>query len=261
DKARMFQLVQRCCSQPPFKLQKLTGSRLLHFGKNKTSCSFPLIFHLHRDVSLLSRSSSFNRTSIYAAKLQAFHTSIPLLKKKKNQEPENQDPLRYRLASIKDSPKPALYLSLAGLIPFVSVPLAMAVQGTYYPELAFAQITYGAIVVSFLGGIKWGFAIPENSPAKPDWLNLANSVVPPLFAWQVFLFENVTHGAVLLVMGLGIALHYDLGLLPTYPAWFKALRVVTTLVAVVSLLATATLKMIASENQLINSTDRWKSTK
>ncbi|NXA51286.1 TMM69 protein, partial [Nothocercus julius] len=259
----MFQLVQRCCFQTPFKLQKLTGSRLLHFRKNKTSCSFPLIFHLHRDVSLLSRSPSFNRASIHAAKLQAFHTSIPLLKKKKTKEPENEDldPLQYRLASIKDSPKPALYLSLAGLIPFVSVPLVMAIQGTYYPELAFAQITYGAIVVSFLGGIKWGFAIPENSPAKPDWRNLANSVVPPLFAWQVFLFENVTHGAVLLVMGLGIALHYDLGLLPTYPAWFKALRVVTTLVAVVSLLATATLKMLASENQLRTARGRWQNTK
>ncbi|NXA31621.1 TMM69 protein, partial [Eudromia elegans] len=259
----MFHLVQRCCFQTPFKIQKITGSGLLHFRKNKTSCSSPLIFHQHRDVSLLSRSSSFNQTSIHAARLQAFHTSIALLKKKKPKEPENQDldPLRYRLASIKDSPKPALYLSLAGLIPLVSVPLAMAVQGTYYPELAFAQITYGAMVVSFLGGIKWGFAIPENSPAKPDWLNLANSVVLPLFAWQVFFFEDVTLGALLLVMGLGIALHYDLGLLPTYPAWFKALRVVTTLVAVVSLLATATVKMLASEKQLINSTDRWKNIK
>ncbi|XP_010223542.1 PREDICTED: transmembrane protein 69 [Tinamus guttatus] len=259
----MFRLVQRCCFQTPFRLQKLTGSRLLHFGKNKTSCSFPLIFHLHRDVSLLSRSPSFNQTSIYAAKLQAFHTSIPLLKKKKPKEPENKelDPQKYRLASIKDSPKPALYLSLAGLFPFVSVPLAMAVQGTYYPELAFAQITYGAMVVSFLGGIKWGFAIPENSPAKPDWRNLGNSVVPPLFAWQVFLYENLTCGALLLVMGLGIALHYDLGLLPTYPAWFKALRIVTTLVAVVSLLTTATLKMLASENLLKTSTVGWKNTK
>ncbi|NWJ10203.1 TMM69 protein, partial [Crypturellus undulatus] len=259
----MFRLVQRCCFRTPFKLQKLTGSRLLYSGKNKTSCSFPLIFHLDRDVSLLSRSLSFNRASVCAAKLQAFHTSIPLLKKKKTKEPENKnlDPLHYRLASIKDSPKPALYLSLAGLIPFVSVPLAMAIQGTYYPQLAFAQITYGAIVVSFLGGIKWGFAIPENSPAKPDWWNLANSVVPPLFAWQVFLFEDITCGAILVIMGLGIALHYDLGLLPTYPAWFKALRIVTTLVAVVSLLTTITLKMLASENQLINSTDRWKYTK
>ncbi|NXG28495.1 TMM69 protein, partial [Dromaius novaehollandiae] len=259
----MFHLVQRCCFQISFKLQKLTGPRLLQYGKNKTTCSSPLTLHLHRDVCLLSRSLSLNRASLYATKLQAFHASIPLLKKKPPKEPETKDldPTQYRMKSLKDSPKPALYLSLAGLIPFVSVPLVMAIQGTYYPELAFAQITYGAVIVSFLGGIRWGFAVPENSPAKPDWLNLANSTVPPLFAWQALLFKDVTHGAILLVMGLGIALHYDLALLPTYPGWFKALRIVVTVLAALSLIATATLKTIDSEKQQSNSTNTWKNTK
>ncbi|XP_062437065.1 transmembrane protein 69 [Rhea pennata] len=259
----MFHLVQRCFFQIPFKLQKLTGPRLLQYGKNKTTCSSPLILHLHRDVCLLSRSPSLNQALIHATKLQAFHTSIPILKKKTPKEPETKDldPMQYRMKSLKDSPKPALYLSLVGLIPFVSVPLVMAVQGTYYPELAFAQMTYGAVIVSFLGGIRWGFAVPENSPAKPDWLNLANSTVPPLFAWQALLFQSVTHSAILLIMGLGIALHYDLALLPTYPSWFKALRIVVTVLAVLSLLATLTLKTIDSEKQLSDSTNKWKNTK
>jgi len=164
------------------------------------------------------------------------------------------------MKSLKDSPKPALYLSLAGLIPFVAVPLSMAIQGTYYPELAFAQITYGAVTVSFLGGMRWGFALPEASPAKPDWLNLANSTVPPLFAWQALLFQDTTRGAVMLVMALGIALHYDISLLPTYPGWFKVLRVVGTVVMVLSLLATAMLKTM-SEEQLSNSRYKWQNTK
>ncbi|KFV84450.1 Transmembrane protein 69, partial [Struthio camelus australis] len=262
DKPSMFHLIRRCSFQIPFKLQKLTGPRLLQYGRNKTACS-SLILHLQRDVCLRSRSPSLDQASIHATKLQAFHTSIPLLKKKPPKEPETKalDPTQYSMKSLKDSPKPALYLSLAGLIPFVSAPLVMAIQGTYYPELAFAQITYGAIIVSFLGGIRWGFAVPENSPAKPDWLNLANSTVPPLFAWQALLFKDVTHGAILLVMGLGIALHYDLGLLPTYPSWFKALRIVVTVLAVVSLLATAALKTIDSEKQLSSSTNKCKNTK
>ncbi|KAM6397183.1 transmembrane protein 69 [Pluvialis apricaria] len=257
----MFPLIQRCCFHTPFKLQRSTGPRLLLYGKNKTTwCSLGL--RLQRDVCPLSRSPSLNPASVYATKLQAFHTSIPFFKKKTPKESETKDTgiLQQSMKSLKDSPKPALYLSLAGLIPFVSAPLLMAMQGTYYPELAFAQITYGAVTVSFLGGMRWGYALPEDSPAKPDWLNLANSTVPPLLAWQALLFKDVTHGAIMLVIALGIALHYDVSLLPDYPRWFKVLRVMGTVVMVLSLLATAALKAI-SEEQLSNSRNTWQNTK
>ncbi|NXL43788.1 TMM69 protein, partial [Podilymbus podiceps] len=258
DKASMFPLIQRCCFHRPFQLQKLTGPRLLLYGKNKITWS-SLGLRLQRDVCLRSRSPSLNPASVYAAKLQAFHTSLTFLKKKTPKASETKEPgvLRRSMKLLKDSPKPALYLSLAGLIPFVSMPLSMAILGTYYPDVAFAQITYGAVMVSFLGGMRWGFALPENSPAKPDWLNLANSTIPPLFAWQALLFKDTTHSAIMLVMALGIALHYDISLLPTYPRWFKVLRVVGTVVMVLSLLATAALKTV-SEEQLSNSRNKWQ---
>ncbi|XP_005151150.2 transmembrane protein 69 [Melopsittacus undulatus] len=256
----MIPLIQRCCFHTPFKLQNLTAPRLLLYGKNKTACS-SLGLRLQRNVCPLSRSPHLNVASIYATKLQALHTSLPFFKKKTPKEAEAKaGVLKRSMESLKDSPKPALYLSLAGLIPFVSIPLSMAIQGTYYPELASAQIMYGAVTVSFLGGMRWGFALPENSPAKPDWLNLANSTIPPLFACQALLFKDVTQGAVMLVMALGIALHYDVSLLPTYPRWFKVLRVVGTLVMVFSLLATAALKAI-SELEQSNSRNEWQNTK
>ncbi|NXK16703.1 TMM69 protein, partial [Arenaria interpres] len=257
-KAKMFPLVQRCCFHTPFTLWKSTGPRLLLYGKNKTTWS-SVGLHLQRDVCRLSRSPSLNPASVYATKLQAFHTSLPFFKKKTPKESETKDSgvLQRSMKLLKDSPKPALYLSLAGLIPFVSVPLSMAIQGTYYPELAFAQVTYGAVTVSFLGGMRWGFALPEDSPAKPDWLNLANSTVPPLLAWQALLFKDITHGAIMLVMALGIALHYDVSLLPPYPRWFKVLRVVGTVVMVLSLLATAGLKTFL-ELQLSDSRNKWQ---
>ncbi|KFQ39553.1 Transmembrane protein 69, partial [Mesitornis unicolor] len=229
--------------------------------KSETTCS-SLSLRLQRDVCLLSRFPSLNTAPVYATKLQAFHTSLPFFKKKTPKESETKEPgvLERSMKALKDSPKPALYLSLAGLIPFVSVPLSMAIQGTYSPELAFAQITYGAVTVSFLGGMRWGFALPENSPAKPDWLNLANSTVLPILAWQAFVYEDITHGAIMLVIALGIALHYDVSLLPTYPRWFKVLRVLGTVVMVFSLLATAALKTI-SEEQLSKSTNKWQNTK
>ncbi|KFO98547.1 Transmembrane protein 69, partial [Calypte anna] len=261
DKASMFPLIQRCCFHTPFKLRKVTGPRLLLYGKNKTTCS-SLSLCLQRDVCLLSRSPSLNTASVSATKLQAFHTSLPFFKKKTPKESETKDPgiLKRSAESLKESPRPALYLSLTGLIPFVAVPLAMAIQGTYYPEMAFAQITYGAATVSFLGGIRWGFALPESSPAKPDWLNLANSTIPPLLACQALFLKDITSGAVMLVIALGIALHYDVSLLPPYPKWFKVLRVVGTVVMVLSLLATAVLKT-GLEAQLSDSRDEWMSTK
>ncbi|NXN39217.1 TMM69 protein, partial [Rhinoptilus africanus] len=258
DKENMFPLLQQCFFHTSFKLHKSTSPRLLLYGKNKTTWS-SIGLCPQRNACRLSRSPSLNPASVCATKLQAFHTSLPFLKKKTPKESETKDPgvLQRSMKSLKDSPKPALYLSLAGLIPFASVPLSMAIQGTYYPELAFGQITYGAVMVSFLGGMRWGFALPENSPAKPDWLNLANSTIPPLLAWQALLFKDITCGAIMLVMALGIALHYDVSLLPTYPRWFKVLRVVGTLVMVLSLLATATLKTI-SEQQLTDSRNKWQ---
>ncbi|NXL99156.1 TMM69 protein, partial [Tyrannus savana] len=244
-KTNMFPLIQRCCFYTPFRLQKLTGPRLLLCAKDKATWS-SLGLRLQRDVCKNLRSPSLK--AVYATQLQALHTSLPASKKKK--PPESEAESQESKESLKDAPKPALYLSLGGLFPFVMAPLAMATQGSYYPEVALAQVMYGAVTASFLGGMRWGFALPEGSPGKPDWLNLANGIVPPVLAWQALLFKDATLGAVMLVMALGIALHYDVALLPPYPRWFRRLRVWGTVVMVLSLLATPALKLILEEQRL-----------
>ncbi|XP_066482111.1 transmembrane protein 69 isoform X2 [Tiliqua scincoides] len=225
----MIRLLQRSCFQVPSKMVYLQT----HSGKSK---AVPFT----RVLAILPNSQLFRQVPASITKAKGFHSSCCSWKKKKPPEPAPRelDLLRYDMKFLKDSPKPALYLSFAALIPFVSVPLLMAIQEVFYPELVFAQIAYGASVVSFLGGIRWGFALPEGSPAKPDWINLANSVVPSLIAWIALLFhDDLTQAGIMVVMGLGIALHYDLALLPTYPSWFKALRAILTIVAASSLVA------------------------
>uniref|UniRef100_A0A8C8SMA4 Transmembrane protein 69 n=1 Tax=Pelusios castaneus TaxID=367368 RepID=A0A8C8SMA4_9SAUR len=251
----MFRLLQRCCFHTPLKVQKLTLPRRPQYGRNKTICSSPLSLPLQRSLPHLWRSQLLSQTSACVTKAQGFHSSLHCLKKKKPEEPEPQLHLpRHDMKSLKDSPKPALYLSIAGLIPFVSVPLVMAIKQTYDPMLAYTQVTYGACIVSFLGGIRWGFALPENSSAKPDWKNLASSIVSPLFAWCALLFKNdLTVIATTVVIGLGIALHYDLVVLPPYPGWFRALRMILTLVGALSLIATILLRLIYPETQQSNS--------
>ncbi|XP_042353203.1 transmembrane protein 69-like [Plectropomus leopardus] len=157
----------------------------------------------------------------------------------------------FSLRALTQAPKPALYLGVSGLIPFVSAPLLMAATQSFYPELAYAQVVYGASIVSFLGGARWGFAIPAGSPAQPDWMNLGNSVVPSLLAWLALLCrDNITEGALVVIMGLGLSLHYDLTLLPGYPSWFKAMRTLLTLVATFSLVATLTIKKYCTEKKI-----------
>ncbi|XP_061902214.1 transmembrane protein 69-like [Entelurus aequoreus] len=158
------------------------------------------------------------------------------------------------LRTITQAPKPALYLGFSVLVPFVAAPVLMATTQSFYPEVAYAQLVYGACIVSFLGGARWGFAIPDGSPARPDWKNLGNSVVPSLLAWLALLCgHNVAAGVPVLLLGLGLSLHYDLRLLPGYPAWFKAMRRVLTLVAAFSLLATLMLKKFCAEKKLLSS--------
>ncbi|KAK6302829.1 hypothetical protein J4Q44_G00271840 [Coregonus suidteri] len=162
-----------------------------------------------------------------------------------------EDQQRLSMKALANAPKPALYLGFSGLLPFLGAPLLMAVTQSYLPEVAYAQVVYGASIVSFLGGARWGFALPEGSPAQPDWMNLGNSVVPSLLAWLALLCrDNITEGALVVIMGLGLALHYDLTLLPGYPSWFKAMRTILTLVATFSLVATLTLQKMCPEKKI-----------
>ncbi|KAM4738652.1 transmembrane protein 69-like [Anableps anableps] len=189
--------------------------------------------------ALTQKTQSFNAFSLM--RKQHFYSSAVRLKKRARPEPPPRelDLVRYDMKNLWKGPKPALYLGFAGLLPFVTPTLLMAVTETFYPELAYAQVAYAASIVSFLGGARWGFALPESSPAKPDWINLANSVVPSLLAWVAMLMsDSIVPAATTVIMGLGISLHYDLSLLPTYPSWFKALRTVLTVVAFFSLLGT-----------------------
>nr|AAF36149.1 HSPC229 [Homo sapiens] len=189
----------------------------------------------------MSKALAFLSFPAYMSKTQCYHTSPCSFKKQQKQA------LLARPSStityLTDSPKPALCVTLAGLIPFVAPPLVMLMTKTYIPILAFTQMAYGASFLSFLGGIRWGFALPEGSPAKPDYLNLASSAAPLFFSWFAFLIsERLSEAIVTVIMGMGVAFHLELFLLPHYPNWFKALRIVVTLLATFSFIITLVVK-------------------
>lgn len=139
------------------------------------------------------------------------------------------------LKHLKSSPVPALTLGMSGLIPFASVPLYMLYTHAYIEHFAYAQLAYGACILSFIGGVRWGFVISESegNNLKADWFNLGYSVLPTLVAWGGLLLPQSL--SILTVMvGIAGAAYFDTTV-KEYPAWFKALRFVLSLGAVLSL--------------------------
>lgn len=216
------------------QLQIIHLQRFLQPRNN--SCHFLLEYR----QSFLTKLQLSKKPSLCTAKMQGFHSSACSWNEKRPSEhtSDNQDIRLVDLASLKNTPKPAICVAASILFPFVSVPLVMAIQKASYPELAFAQIAYAASILSFLGGVRWGFTLPEGSPAKPDWLNLGNSIVPSIIAWITLLCKDLTVAGVMVIIGLMIALNNDLVLLPTYPNWFKALMFILTLVAAFTIFVT-----------------------
>ena len=146
------------------------------------------------------------------------------------------------MRELPRSPLPALTLGLSGLIPFVSAPFYMIMSGNFCPTIAYAQVAYGASILSFLGGVRWGFTLPEDSPLQPDWTNLGYSVLPSLVAWVGLLVPH-PWSLVTVMGGLGAAAYSDLAVWG-YPAWFKGLRFLLSLVAILALWTTCMCAMM-----------------
>lgn len=123
------------------------------------------------------------------------------------------------LRDLLDIPKAALWLSLAGLIPFYA-----AVAGSLAPHAPLhdvslqALLAYGAVILSFLGGIRWGLTMATADP--PGMLGpLFASTVPALLGWSALLVPSST-GLVMLALGFTATLIADL-LLSIAPHWYR----------------------------------------
>ncbi|XP_004699740.1 transmembrane protein 69 [Echinops telfairi] len=235
----MFHFIQKC-SQASSKMLRYPFSGL--GASRKTDQLFLKTLLQKNYFPLYPRAWHLSSFPVCESRTRCYHTS-PCCFKKKQKQAELTTRSPSTITYLSHSPKPALFLTLAGLVPFVAPPLIMVMTKAYIPILAFTQVAYGASFLSFLGGIRWGFALPESSPAKPDYRNLTNSIVPVVFSWFAFLIsEGLNEAIVTLIIGLGITLHSELFLLPHYPNWFKALRIVVTFVAFFSFVITLLLK-------------------
>jgi len=155
-------------------------------------------------------------------------------------------------------PMPALTLGIAGLLPFFAcafitwVPSAGTVfsflmgpqseSGTAYSDMIKQKAVlglgaYGAVILSFLGGVRWGNLL-HNKTKINQWIPLTMSVVPSLIAWPALLLPT---SWMLSILAAGFVLQYATDVegvrQKILPIWFGRLRTTLTTGAVLSLLA------------------------
>jgi hypothetical protein len=158
-------------------------------------------------------------------------------------------------------PSAALWLGLAGLIPFVAcavqIALGLPLQAKFVGPAIYALQLYSAVILSFMGGAQWGLAVrdaPGGADTRDraatldrtatletmDWRRYGISVLPALIAWAG-LWIGGRNGLLLIAAGLATLLAYDLWTVARgeAPAWYGRLRAILTAVAVTALVIAA----------------------
>lgn len=129
----------------------------------------------------------------------------------------------------------AIALGLWGLVPFVVLSSCVwLVAPAWQESFAHALLTYGAAILSFLGGMHWGTAISGDDDPQKTWRYLY-AVFPSLLAWVALLCPTDA-GLFLVFLGLMVAFFVDRRIF-AQKRWFVVLRAVLTAVATASLYA------------------------
>ncbi|KAK6621049.1 hypothetical protein RUM43_011353 [Polyplax serrata] len=134
---------------------------------------------------------------------------------------------------FQEAPSAAYTIGCVGMLPLCSIGAFNLLTGGALPWLAYVQLSYSASLLSFLGGATWTHTINAN---KPIMQRLGWAVVPPVLAWSAVLLP-LPIGLTFTAIGLTTSMVHDI-LLTSYPQWFKSLRYILTIVALISMLPT-----------------------
>jgi len=149
--------------------------------------------------------------------------------------------IKSKLDVLDNIPLSALCLGTAGLIPFWGLAILIIISDPPMKNFAIqAKITYGALILSFLGGIHWGVA--AINPKNVNWLSLSWGVTPTLVAW-VALFLQPSTGLIILLISFSAAAIIDYRVFDSNGdnAWFGKLRTILSIGAITALLFTLSL--------------------
>ena len=122
----------------------------------------------------------------------------------------------------------------SGALPFIAAAIlaltnAGDVRGFQADQIA---VAYGAVILSFLGGIRWGDAVAKGAAAT-----LFVSVLPSLAGFAALLINNF-NGAMILITGFALQAVWDFIAPGTLPKWFIILRMLVSAIVIACLMIT-----------------------
>ncbi|HEU4670125.1 MAG TPA: DUF3429 domain-containing protein [Dyella sp.] len=123
-------------------------------------------------------------------------------------------------ASDKPLPRGMLALGWSGVLPFAGALLAAFVWPAWSGFAAAVFVSYGAVILSFLGGARWGRGLAGGvSPTR-----FVEAVMPSLIAFAALLLLHTPPAALaLLAVGFAIWLFLDLRD-PLWPPAYRRMR-------------------------------------
>src|SRR4051812_21079102 len=147
---------------------------------------------------------------------------------------------------LSNTPRPALALGFAGLIPFW-----LGAAGVWVLPLPWnvhvlqIQVLYAATILSFLGAVHWGLAVANygGSAARGDnpapamtWSRLGWSVAPPLVAW-IAVSMNAVPGLITFILAFAALYLGDRAAVHAghAPDWYLPLRRILTMLVIAAL--------------------------
>lgn len=131
----------------------------------------------------------------------------------------------------RDVPPAAFFLGFFGAVPFLGLAVLCVVGGGAWAPVAL--LAYGAVILSFMGGVHWGWAMAQD---EPSLVRLGLSVLPSLVGWGGLLLGG-SAGFVVVALGFVALLWLDLRAVAAgrAAAWYPQLRWPLTVIVVASL--------------------------
>lgn len=149
------------------------------------------------------------------------------------------DPDFAATAAMPDVALPATvaWLGYGGLVPFLVLAPASVLDENHAVYWADGLFAYGAIILSFIGALHWGFALSLGATSSEAARTRRNgcfawSVVPALMAWLALLLPPLLASLLLIA---GFIAHYRqdrrLAAVADLPPWYMPLRLRLSVVA------------------------------
>lgn len=138
-------------------------------------------------------------------------------------------------------PRLALFLALLGLVPFAAGAwMVHFAEGGWLGIARFSMPIYAAIILSFLGGAQWGFALADHARPEGRTFRLLVAMVPSIAGWLMMALPfTAPQNKYLMFAGLLVMwalIDHVYARRGWAPGWYPRLRWPVTAVAAVSMI-------------------------